>query len=162
VRRVVLLIALGLVASQGSAQPGPDALLRVPSTDPLELARLVDRLGDQAVVTRLAEGTPIATRAMAVLAAPEMDAPEMALSALAELARGRDPDLAPRAALAALTIARALDPQAMDARECDRASLAPARAGLEALAHDESARADMRRAAELAAAALADLGVPLA
>lgn len=157
---LALVVLVALVTSAGSAQPGQDPLLRVPSTDPLELARVVDRVGDAGVVSRLADGTPIAVRAVAVLAAPQMRAPEDSLVALVGLARGRDPDLAPRAALSALTIARRLDPQELDARECDRTSLAPARAGLEALARDETARADLRRAAELAAAALAELGVP--
>ncbi len=160
-RRLVLTMLFALVTSVGSAQPGPDPLLRVSSTDPLELALVVDRLGDTAVVERLTDGTPLAVRAIAVLAAPEMRAPEDALTALAEIARGRDPDLAPRAALSALTIARALDPRTLDARECDRAGLGAARAALEAIVQDESARADVRRAAQLAAAALAELGVPI-
>lgn len=159
-RRLAIVMFVALAASGGSAQPGPDDILRVPSTDPLELARVVDRIGDPAIVARLAEDRPIAVRAVAVLAAPEMHAPEDALVPLVEIARGRDPDLAPSAALSVLTIARALDASALDARESDRAALGPARAGLDALAHDETARADIRRAAELAGAALADLGVP--
>src|SRR4051812_46045753 len=98
-RRFGISIALALLASTGSAQPGHDPLMWLPSTDPLDLAIAVDRLGDEGVLTRLAEGTPLTVRAMAVLAAPQMDAPETSLSALAEIARGRDPDLAPRAAL---------------------------------------------------------------
>jgi hypothetical protein len=159
-RRLALVVLFALVSSAGAAQPGPDPLMRVPSTDPLELARVVDREGDGAVLRRLEDGTMIAVLAVAVVAAPEMRAPETSLERLAELARGRDPDLAPRAAASALTIARALRPEDLDARECDRASLGPARASLEALAADATARADLRRAASLAAAALADLGAP--
>ena len=159
-RRALPVILFALVTSAGAAQPGTDPLLRLASSDPLELARAVDHLGDAGVLARLTEETPIAVLAVAVLAAPQMHAPESSLFRLVELAQGRDPDLAPRAMLSALTIARALDPQRLDARECDRASLGPARIGLEALAADATAREDIRRAAGLAAAALADLGAP--
>lgn len=159
---IVLLIALVLaLAGEADAQlAGADPFVAVHDTDPLELARVVDRVGDAAVIARLTPETPIAVRASAVLAAPWMRAPEDALAPLAEIAAGRDPDLAPRAAQALLAIARRLDERALDARERDRAELAPARGTLSAIAADETARADVRRAAALADAALADLAVP--
>lgn len=152
-------LALLALASSASAQPS-DPLLAAHDTDPLELALVVERLGDDAVLSRLSAETPVAVRAVAVVAATELHAPEDALVPLVELARGRDPDLAPRALWAALDIARRLDARTLGAREADVAALAPARAGLEALAADESARADLRSGAQLAAVALTDLGVP--
>lgn len=162
-RRGALAIpcVLVVVAALASAQT-PDAvdpLLAAHDTDPLELAHVVDRVGDDAILARLAPETPIAVRALAVAAAPRLHVPEAALASLAEIAAGRDPDLAPRAASALLTIARALDERSLDARESDRASLVPVRVRLAQLVADETARADVRRAAGLADAALADLGI---
>ena len=159
-RRSLLIVSIGLVASAGVAQPETDPLLRLASTEPLELARAVDRLGDQGVLLRLEDEAPVEVRAVAVLAAPYMHAPENALPALVVIAAGRDPDLSARAAHSVLAIARGLDPQGIDARECDRAALGPARAGLAALARDVTARPDIVRAAELSLAALVELGVP--
>ncbi len=160
-RKSIVIASVLIVAAIASAQsPLVDPLLAAHETDPLDLARVVDRIGDAAVIARLAPETPIAVRAIAVAAAPRMHAPEDALAPLAAIAAGRDPDLAPRAAAALLTIARSLDARSLDARESDRADLGPARISLTALAADETARADLRRAAQLADAALADLGIP--
>lgn len=153
----ILLSGCALASAQDVAV---DPLLAAHETDRLELARVVDRIGDDAVLSRLAPETPIAVRALAVAATPALHAPERALAPLSELAAGRDPDLAPRAAQALSEIARALDARGLDARECDRAELAPARAGLARVAADETARGDVRRAAIAADAALADLAIP--
>jgi hypothetical protein len=88
-----------------------------------------------------------------------MREPELALPALAELAAGRDPYLAPAAAAALVAIARALDLDSLGDREVDPASLAPVRARLVALGEDASARADIRAAARLAASCLEALDV---
>lgn len=157
-RALVVGILLG-IATLASAQP-VDPLLAVHDTDPLELARVVDRIGDAAILARLAPETPIAVRALAVAATSRMHAPEDALVPLAQIATGRDPDLAPRAAFALLTISRSLDARSLDARERTRSDFTPARTTLTALAADETARTDLRRAAQLVAAALADLDIP--
>ncbi|MDQ3034673.1 MAG: hypothetical protein M3Y87_19845, partial [Myxococcota bacterium] len=91
---------------------------------------------------------------------PQLHAPERALEALAAIARGRDPDLAPAAALSMLEIARTLDPQALDAREVMREELSPAHAAIAQLAGDDTARADLRRVAYIVLAALDAAGVP--
>ncbi|MFO0686879.1 MAG: hypothetical protein U0234_32750 [Sandaracinus sp.] len=159
--RLLFASLLALVAASAAAQTARvDPLLAVHETDPLELAHAVDRLGDAAIVERLGEGTPIAVRALAVAATPRLHQPEQALAPLAAIAQGRDPDLAPRAAQAALTIATSLDERTLDAHEVDRAELTPARTALAAIAADATARADLRRAAGRADAALADLGIP--
>lgn len=161
---VVLAFALWIalfadVKGQLSAQ-SVDPFLVHPTSDPLELARLVDRIGDAAVIARLSDETPTDIKLLAVRAAPQLDGPERALEGLAAIAQGRDPDLAPAAAHSLLVIAHALDPQALDAREVLREELAPARVALSTLQADETARGDLRRAAGIVIAALDSVGVP--
>ncbi len=156
------LAASLLLGGSARAQEGAsaDPLVQVAHADPLELGRVAARLGDGAVLARLSADRPVAVCLAAIRATPLLRAPEAALGALAELAAGRDSYLAPAAALAVLRIARALTPDALAAREVLPSDLAPARAALESLASDERARPDIRRAAGLAAAALAALSQP--
>jgi hypothetical protein len=156
---VVMLVAS--MASRSSSRADAPAALEAPldALDPLELARLADRLGDGAVLAALEDpsATPL-VRLRAARAARFLDAPEAALAPLAALARGRDPVLAPAAALAAYRVAAALTLAELEAREASVEALAPAREALAALGADESARGDLRRLARFAAAALAALG----
>lgn len=151
---LVSLVLVAVLAPQGAprsvAAQEPEALLAVHSADPLELARVVDRIGDDAVLQRLGAETPLPVRLAAVRASAWLHAPELALPALAELASGRDPDLAPAAARAVLRIAEALDRAALDAREHDGDEIERALPILSALAADGTARADLRRAAAVA------------
>jgi hypothetical protein len=152
------LAGSGLASSRAQAPSAFEAPLD--ALDPLELARLVDRVGDGAVVAKIGDATSApAVRLRAVRAARFLDAPEAALLPLAELARGRDPILAPAAALAAYRIASALTLPGLEAREAALAELQPARRALDALGADESARGDLRGLALFAAAALEALGV---
>lgn len=165
VLRAVTIALSVLAVTSGSAAPiraqdGTRDPLVAAGGDPSELARAVERAGDEAVIERLSDGTPTSTRLAAIHAAPRMQGPERALERLAQIAAGRDPDLAPAAARALLEIATALDPRDLDAREVMRDELAPARSAVRASAEDESARGDVRRAAAIADAALAELGVP--
>lgn len=160
-RKRLLLIALASgIAGSSSAQEHaqPDPFEAVVTADPMELARVVDRLGDGAVIARLGEEKPRAVRLAAARATPFLREPERALEALAVVAAGRDPLLAPAAAHAALTITRALDPDELARREVDPASLIGARDRLAALAQDESARPDLRIAAGIARERLEALG----
>lgn len=122
--------------------------------DPMELARLVDRYGDDAVIERLADDRPRIVRLYAIRAAPYMRWPERALDRLAQLAAGRDPDLAPAAARSALAIAESLTIDELARREVDPSSLGDARTALRAVADDRTARADIRAVCARAAAAL--------
>lgn len=124
--------------------------------DPLDIERAVARAGDALVLSRLARGS-VPQKLAAVRAAPFLAAPEAAVGALATLAAGSDPDLAPEAARAVLTIARALTLESLARREAELSTLVEARAALRRLAADTSARADVRRAAAMAAGALAAL-----
>lgn len=147
----VALAASALVTVEaGSAQapvPGPEV------GTPVELARWVDREGDAAVLDALTSADR-QTRMLALRAAPWMHGPEAALGALAGLARGRDPVLAPEAARAAMRIALALDRDGLARREAVLADLQAAAATLDALADDDTARPDLRAAARAAATAL--------
>lgn len=86
-----------------------------------------------------------------------MRAPEAALELLVELARGRDPALAPAAALAIDRITSVLDRPALEAREVDPRSLAGVRDSLRRLEADTTARPDLRRLAAFSAARLSEL-----
>ena len=153
-----IAISVGLVSyafnARSQASDASEALLAVHTADPLDYALVVDRVGDQAVLALLqpAEGTPVdvAARLVAVRASAWLHAPEAALPVLAQLAQGTDPDLAPTAMHAALRIAERLTRQDLDMREADEGPLREALPLLEQLASDESARADLRAAAERA------------
>jgi hypothetical protein len=157
----IVLSALAAITHEVVSAQNVDVFLANPTSDPLELARLVFRIGDDAVIESLSEGTRADARLLAVRAAPQLEGPERAIEALAAIAGGRDPDLAPAAAQSLLVIAHALDPQALDAREVMREELTPARVALSHVEADETARADIRRAAAIAIAALDAVGVPL-
>ena len=156
----ICLVLAGPASAQGPGGEGADPLVAVADADPLELGRVAQRLGDGAVLARLADDRPVVVRLAAIRATPWLRAPEAALGPLARIAAGRDSWLAPEAARIVLRIARALTVDDLAARETFPAELADARAALEALAADEHARFDIRRAAELAADALGGLGVP--
>jgi hypothetical protein len=157
---LALLCALRGGGPGASAQARPaahPALLEATLTaDPLDVARVAARIGDDAVLAALASDAP-ARRFAAIRAVTFLGAPEAALPALVGLAAGRDPDLAPAAAAALLDVARALRPDDLARRESDAAALVPARDAARRLAADATARSDVRRAAALAAGALAAL-----
>jgi hypothetical protein len=158
--RLAVCLSVGLLVDGSHAQAQDDPLLAVTDADPLELARAAARLGDAAVLARLADARPRELRLAAIRATPFLHAPERALAPLAAIAGGRDSVLAPAAALAGLRIARTLDGLALDRRECAPTELHDARTAWDHVARDETARADIRRAAESAVAALSALGVP--
>ena len=154
----LLLIIAVATGAAASAQP-PDPFAAIDDADPMELARVVDRRGDDAVLRRLGDETPYPARLAAIRAAPFMEGPELALAPLARLAAGRHPHLAPAAARSALAIARGLDAQALARREVLPSTLAGAARGYDALAEDETARADLRVAAGIVHAQLRAAGV---
>lgn len=145
-----LALGLLLVAASAGAQ-ADDALAATVDPDPMELARAARRAGDAAVLSRLDASIT------AIRAAPELPAPELAVPTLADVAAGRDPWLAPAAAQSLLRITRDLTALGLDRREADVAGLVDASARLGALADDETARADLRVAARLAADRLSSL-----
>lgn len=152
-KRAVPGILFGVALALGPVPTGaqaPDPFAAVADADPMVLARLVDRLGDDAVVSRLSAETPPSVRLTAVRAAPWMSEPERSLTALVEIAAGRHPRLAPAAARATLDIARRLAVADLPRREVSPEELSSAAVALRALAADETARPDLRAAAGLA------------
>ena len=132
---------------------GRDALAVTLDADPLDVARTAHQVGDARVLAVLASGTAI-QKIAAIRATPFLVAPEAALAPLAAIAAGRDPDTAPEAARAVLTITRALTLEDLARREAELADLVAPRDTLRRLASDPSARGDIRRAAALATSAL--------
>ena len=138
-----------------------DALAAVIDADPLELARVVDRIGDAAVIERLDPGQPVEVRLAAIRAAPWMREPELGLDALARELSGRDSELAPSAALSAERVASAIGAAGLVEREVDPAGLAAVRARLAAAGKNGLLRPDIRLYAAQAADKLAAASVPL-
>jgi len=158
-----LSFALAQSAAADSAPPAladaAAALLAVTDSNPLELARVAHRVGDEAVLALLEPTRPADVRLLAARTSPWLDEPERALVLLAELAASRDSDLAPTATRAALQIARGLDAPTLERREIAPSELLPARAALRAAAERSWVRPDLRLLAVAAAAQLEAAGV---
>ena len=159
-------LALGCVwlacaTNLASAEPkGADALRAAADGDELSLPRLAARVGDDAVLVALrAKDDPI-LQLGAIRAAPHIVDHDQALLPLAEIAAGRDPELAPLAAWKLLRITQELVREHLDVKEIVPSDLAPAKAVLTTLQADESARRDIRVCAATASHLLATLGVP--
>lgn len=161
-RRAVLIAGVALFGARDPAHAEAPVvgLATVADADPLELARVASRLGDEAVLGSLDARRPVAERLAAVRAAAWLRAPERALPALVDLLAGRDSELAPAAALSVVRVANALDADALARREVLVAELAPVRARLAAMANAATLRADLRALAGEAGAALGAAGVP--
>jgi hypothetical protein len=159
-----VLVVLGVLGSSAgfaqNARPVVDPWVAWADAEPLELAGVVDRLGDDEVLARLAGAVPTYARLAAVRATPFLRSPELALPALAAIAGSRDPELAPIAARRAFVIAQALTLEGLALREVQPVSLAPARAALARAANATRPRADLRLWLEQAVQLLAALGVP--
>ncbi|MCS6858292.1 MAG: hypothetical protein NZM37_11320 [Sandaracinaceae bacterium] len=93
--------------------------------DPLDLARVADRIGDGLIAEVLGKpGEPISLNEihhlfLALRLVPWMDAPEVVIPRLTELACSKDPDLAFAATKALITVARSVDARVLDDREID-------------------------------------------
>lgn len=153
-----VMLFVAFTSTSGAQMPDPFA--EVPDSDPMELARVVDRMGDAAVLERLGPEADSVTRIGAIRAAPFMTGPELALETLAEIAAGRHPHLAPAAAQSATTIVRQLDADSLARREQLPVTLAGAAARFDAIAQDEAVRPDLRTVGSIVAAQLYALGVP--
>jgi hypothetical protein len=137
------------------------ALLRAAvDSDELDLAALAARLGDEAVLTSLAEGKDSVIRLSAVRATTYLASPELALQPLAAIAEGRDSELAPAAARRVLAIARALALQDPSTRELEPEMLRAAEVPLRKLADSARAHAEVRLCAGQAAHLLSTLHGP--
>jgi hypothetical protein len=165
----LLAVALGVRADepqQGSSGAGESAakrpsvaaqLLGVSTGDPLELARVVERVGDGAVIGALDAKQPTAVRLQAIRAARELRAPELALGALIAVMGGRDPLLAPGAGRSVRAIAHRLAHEELSVREASALQLRPHVAALRELAARAHLRADLQAMALEAVALLEPL-----
>jgi hypothetical protein len=154
------LLVQAAAAQRADAGRAAAALTAVAGADPLELARVAARLGDDAVLALLAPDQPAAVRVAAVRASPWLREPERALARIAAWVSGRDSELAPAAARAALLIARGLDADVLARREVAPAELSDALAALLHAAELAHVRQDLQRMAAAAAAQLVAAGVP--
>lgn len=136
--------------SARSALPSPPG-----DSDPLVLARYVDRVTDQQVLSLLTPDQTPQMRQLGALCARWLDAPERALPALTTLMASPDPDVAPVAARSAQAIAESLWAFELRERGVSVPFLREIIAGLGAVAASKRARADIRYRAAAAAAVLA-------
>jgi hypothetical protein len=152
-------IAEGPAAGAATSPSTQDPWQAWADAEPLELAAMVDRTGDDALLAQLTGAASVSARLAAVRASGFLHTPELALVPLAELSSSRDPDLAPLAARRTFEIAQALGREGLSRREILPAALSPAKAALLRAAATRP-RADIRRRLEEAAQLLAALGVP--
>lgn len=151
----IFLCGLALLLPGGASSQGPDdldaTLALVSDGDPLEVARIVAQAGDDAVLASLAPEAGADAMVHAIGAARWLQAPEAALSRLAAIAGGRDPDLAPAAAREAHRICGALDGSGVAGRDITSPEeLWGVVAALRLVADDATAREDIRRLTALA------------
>jgi hypothetical protein len=152
---------VALAEAEPSTPPNAAAaLLAVADADPLELARVVQRYGDAAVLALLASDQQPSARLSAVRASPWLSEPERALPLLASLFALRDSDLAPAAARAALEISKALDYDTLARREVLPSELSAVLVELRRAAQQSWVRVDLRLMAGVAATQLEAAGVP--
>lgn len=160
--RVVAFAAMAACAVclfGGSAHAADAPLVAIADADPLNLAAVVWRIGDDRVLAELGGGVSVPRRLAAIRAARWMRAPEQALQPLVALVRQRDPELARAAVRTVAAIARALDSDAIARREVLISDLAAVRGELSKLAEAERLPADVRALAAGASLALELLGV---
>lgn len=150
--RLCLLLGVGWSTS-AIADGDPLAALKLVDSDPLELARVVDGLETDAVVSALAKPASVRQKLTLIRAAPWVDGPHRTLLALATLMSGRDSLLAPAAAAAVSRIIAGLDAESLLSREVLPAELEPARLALAAVTASKLVRADIRAVAAVAVGA---------
>ncbi len=126
--RRFMLLTLGVCSTcSASALAGAvDLSTFADRIDALGCARAAEEAGDAMLLSKLSRAPSRETRLVAVRAAPYAHAPEDLLASLVDLACGRDPNLAPEAALSLYAIAQKLTQSELAAREVLLADLAKA------------------------------------
>jgi len=129
-----------------SERPGPpeNPFILLGNSPALELARLVDRVGDEAVAQILGTANPVEVHLVALRASSWMRAPESVLTPIIAMAGGRDSELAPEAARAVLRIANLLDREQLQKREAISSDLVSAGQNLSSIAANPAIRNDIR------------------
>ena len=121
------------------------------------VARTAEELGDSALLARLGGDQKVRDQLIATRASVHARAPEVLIPALAPLACGRHPVLAPEAAFAIFRIAEHLRPSELAARETLKSDLRGARDALECARRAPLPRADIVYLLGRASALLLDL-----
>lgn len=143
--------------AEARSEAAPNALPSWPvSSDPLVLARHVDRAGDDAVLAQLVPSATPLMQQLACVAAPHMRLPALALPGLATLMGVHDPDVAPAAAAAVVTILRAMSPADLAGAALPAQALRALVGQLDGLALQGRLRRDIAAAATVGAATLRD------
>jgi hypothetical protein len=156
----LLLLALASSAAAQSTPTLQSALLAIDDDDPLELARVVQRYGDSALLALLRPDEKPPVRLVAMRAAPWLAEPELALPLLAPWVASRDSELAEAAARAMLQICQKLDRAELARREIAPAELTSVVAQLQRVEHQRWLRADLRLLVARIMAQLHATGVP--
>lgn len=151
----------GALEATASDAPAPVAAVAAGETlpvdsDPLVLARFVDRAGDAAVLAWMTPDRTGLMRGLAFQAARFMRAPELALPILVGAMAGSDPDLSPCAARATLAIVEGFGPGDLAQREADLSRLEPVVGELQRVAEAPRSRADIAVMAATAAVVLSE------
>lgn len=153
---IALAAAVGLLSS-GAQALATDPLAQADVVSVIGLSRVADELGDATLASWLKAPARRDLALVALRAAPYAFAPERLVGHMAPLLCGRDPNLAPEAALAFAQIAEHLQPARLAAREAASYDLRQARAALACAEQSPAPRADLVAAAQLLAAALDQL-----
>ena len=121
------------------------------------IARTAEELGDSILLARLGGDQKVRDQLIATRASVHARAPEVLIPALAPLACGRHPVLAPEAAFAIFQIADRLRPSELAARETLKSDLRRARDALECARRPPLPRADIVYLLARASALLLDV-----
>jgi hypothetical protein len=172
-RRCFLLLGALLVSPAGaqtSLRAGDEhGLAAVDCVSEIGLARIAEELGDGALAARLSAAAERAPERaseltfdsyqtlLAVRASVHAQQPEALVPALATLACGRDPLLAPEAAFALSRIGERLQPSELAARESLNSDLRRAHDALECARRPPLPRADIAHVLAQVAASLAPM-----
>jgi len=116
-RSTLLTLALAPIFAVPALAGPVDLALFADRIDEIGCARSAHEVGDQGLLSALTTPTNREKTLVAVRAAPYAHAPEDLLVGLVELACGRDPSLAPEAALSLHTIADTLSARELSTRE---------------------------------------------
>jgi hypothetical protein len=152
--------ALGLTCVGVRADP-PDPLAHADLVSAIGLAHVAEEVGDGTLASWLEDPIRRNLALVAARAAPFAFAPERLVPGLARLVCGRDPVLAPEAAVAFVQIAERLRASELAVREALREDVRVAKESLRCSAEAQPpVRADLKAASLLLEARLAELADP--
>lgn len=143
---VTALLGASVVLAATTKQDALVLLASAVDADELTRAAIARQVGDDVLLGALRPSQDSLARLAAVRCAAQLGDPDRALPDLSAIARGRDPELAPAAALRLGQIAQALVQRGANL-EIELDSVRATRAEMSALAEDRSAIGTIRAAA---------------